>query len=46
VIIAHRVSTIRDCDTILLMQAGRVVESGTHAALMQAGGRYRELVEN
>jgi len=46
VIIAHRVSTIRDCDTILVLEQGCVVESGTHAALMQADGPYRELVEN
>jgi len=46
VVIAHRVSTVRDCDLILVMETGRVVESGTHAELMQRGDRYRQLVEN
>src|SRR5262249_1248597 len=46
VIIAHRVSTIRDCDTILVLDQGCIVESGTHAALMEADGPYSELVEN
>lgn len=46
VIIAHRVSTIRDCDAILVMDKGRVVEMGTHGKLMAHGGHYRRLVEN
>jgi ABC-type bacteriocin/lantibiotic exporter with double-glycine peptidase domain len=46
VVIAHRVSTIRDCDLILVMERGRVIESGTHADLMQRGDHYRRLVEN
>ena len=46
VIIAHRVSTIRDCDAILVMDKGRVVEMGTHVSLMQQDGHYRRLVEN
>jgi ATP-binding cassette, subfamily B, multidrug efflux pump len=39
-VIAHRLSTIRDADTILVMDAGRIVESGTHAELLAAGGAY------
>jgi ATP-binding cassette, subfamily B, multidrug efflux pump len=42
--IAHRLSTIRSADTILVLSAGRVVESGSHAELMAAGGAYATLV--
>ncbi len=44
-VIAHRLSTIVDADTILVMEKGRIVESGTHADLMALGGRYREMWE-
>ena len=44
VIIAHRLSTVQDCDEIVVMDAGKVVEQGTHDELMQRGGRYAELV--
>ncbi|REE97153.1 ABC transporter ATP-binding protein [Thermomonospora umbrina] len=43
IVIAHRLSTIRAADQILVVEAGRVVERGTHAELMAAGGRYQEL---
>jgi len=43
-VIAHRLSTIRRADLILLMEDGRVVERGTHQALMAAQGRYHEMV--
>ncbi|MGE3309152.1 MAG: ABC transporter ATP-binding protein [Limisphaerales bacterium] len=43
-VIAHRLSTIRRADLILLMEEGRVVERGTHVQLMEAGGRYEEMV--
>ncbi len=41
--IAHRLSTITDSDVILVVDDGRIVESGTHEDLMLAGGRYYEL---
>jgi ATP-binding cassette subfamily B protein len=42
-VIAHRLSTIVDADQILVMDAGRIVERGTHAALLAAGGRYAQM---
>jgi ATP-binding cassette subfamily B multidrug efflux pump len=42
-IIAHRLSTIRDADCILVMKQGTIVESGSHDALMEKNGAYREL---
>lgn len=44
-VIAHRLSTVRAADRILVLEAGTVVESGTHAELLAAGGRYAELYE-
>jgi ABC-type bacteriocin/lantibiotic exporter with double-glycine peptidase domain len=44
VIIAHRLSTVRDADLILVMDQGRLVERGTHEELLVKGGRYRDLV--
>ena len=44
-VIAHRLSTVRAADQILVLEAGRVVESGTHTELLAAGGRYSELYE-
>ncbi|MFC1403375.1 MULTISPECIES: ABC transporter ATP-binding protein [Streptacidiphilus] len=43
VVIAHRLSTIRAADQILVIEAGTVVERGTHEELLVAGGRYEEL---
>ena len=43
-VIAHRLSTIRNADTILVMQAGRLLEAGNHEALLAQGGPYARLV--
>ncbi|MFJ2898759.1 ABC transporter ATP-binding protein [Streptomyces sp. NPDC087218] len=43
VVIAHRLSTVRAADLILVVESGRIVERGTHDELLAAGGRYEEL---
>ena len=44
-VIAHRLSTIRDADLILVMEDGQIVEQGTHARLLAAGGAYARLYQ-
>ena len=44
-VIAHRLSTIAHADRILVLDAGRIIEQGPHEQLMQASGRYREMVD-
>jgi ATP-binding cassette subfamily B protein len=42
-VIAHRLSTVMGADQILVMDAGRIVERGSHAELLAAGGSYAQM---
>ena len=46
IVISHRLSAIRDCDEIIVLDHGRAVERGTHQSLTEQGGRYAELIAN
>nr|QNG62060.1 P-glycoprotein 12 [Parascaris univalens] len=45
IVIAHRLSTVRDADKIVVFEKGRIVEQGTHNSLISLGGKYAELVK-
>ena len=46
VVVAHRLSTIRNADTIAVVQAGKIVEMGSHDGLIAQGGTYSKLVRS
>ena len=46
VVVAHRLSTVKNADNIILIEKGRIIEQGTHIELTKAGGEYYQLVKN
>ncbi|MFN2501866.1 MAG: ATP-binding cassette domain-containing protein, partial [Pyrinomonadaceae bacterium] len=45
IVIAHRLSTVRKADKIVVMESGRIIETGTHEELIEFGGTYNKLYE-
>ena len=45
VIIAHRLQTVRNADSIFVLQKGKVVENGSHNELVRLGGRYKRMID-
>ena len=45
IIVAHRLSSIKNCDKIIVIEHGKIVESGTHQELINLNGKYKELME-
>ena len=45
IVIAHRLSTVRQADLIIVVDDGRIVERGTHESLVEAGGLYADLYQ-
>jgi ABC-type multidrug transport system fused ATPase/permease subunit len=43
IVIAHRLSTVKDCDSIIVMKNGKAMERGTHEELLEKGGLYYKL---
>ena len=46
VVIAHRLSTVKNADQIVVLDQGKIVEKGTHHELVDLGGKYYQLVKN